>query len=84
MGQGSPKQHEYKLNDSVGLLELSKGKAYSKPKRGTTSTSQTIAWQEHQDGMAEVLIDPQKKVRNGLEKERPTIKQDPAQERSKT
>ena len=57
MGQGNPKQHKYKLNDSAGLLELSKGKSYSKPKRGLASISQIIAWQEHQDGMTEVLND---------------------------
>ena len=84
MDQESSKQHECKPNDSVGLLELNKGKAYNRPKRGLASTSQIIAWQEHQDGMAKVLIDPQKRVRNGLEKERPTIKQDLVQERSKT
>ena len=44
MGQGNPKQHKYKLNDSAGLLELSKGKSYSKPKRGLASISQIIAW----------------------------------------
>ena len=33
MGQGSPKKHEYKPNDSTGLLELSKRKAYSRPKK---------------------------------------------------
>ena len=44
MGQGSPKKHEYKPNDSTGLLELSKRKAYSRPKRGPASTSQIITW----------------------------------------
>ena len=34
MGQGSPKQHEYKPNDSTGLLEFGRRKAYSRPKRG--------------------------------------------------
>ena len=31
--------------------------------------------------MAKVLANPQKRVRNGLEKKMPTIKQDPTQER---
>ena len=39
MGQGSPKQCEYKSNDSIGLLELSRRKVYSRPKRGPISTS---------------------------------------------
>ena len=56
--QGSPKQHEYKLNDSTGLLELSKRKAYNKLKRGPTSTSQIITWHEQRGGMVGVLIDP--------------------------
>ena len=34
MGQGSPKQHEYKPNHSTGLLELSRRKVYSRPKGG--------------------------------------------------
>ena len=58
MGQGSPKQHEYKLNDSTGLLELSKRKAYNRLKRGPTSTSQIITWHEQRGGMVGVLIDP--------------------------
>ena len=44
MGQGSPKQHEYKPNDSIGLLELSKRKAYIRPKKGPASISQIITW----------------------------------------
>ena len=44
MGQGSPKQHEYKPNDITGLLELSRRKEYSRPKRGPASTSQIITW----------------------------------------
>ena len=43
-----------------------------------------MAWQEQQDGMTKMSTDPQKRIRNGLEKEKPTIKQDLAQERSKT
>ena len=46
MGQGSPKQHKYQPNDNTGPLELSKGKAYGRLKRGPASTSQTIAQQE--------------------------------------
>jgi len=46
MGQGSPKLHEYKLNDNAELLELSKRKAYSRPKKGPSSTSPIITWQE--------------------------------------
>ena len=84
MGHGSPRQHEYKPNNSTGLLELSKGKAYNRLKKDLASTSQIIAWQEYQEGMAKVLTNPQKRVGNRLEKERPTIKQDPAQERSRT
>ena len=42
MGQGSPKQHEYKPNDSTKLQEFGKRKAYSKPKRGPVETSQII------------------------------------------
>jgi len=41
----------------LGYWKLSKGKAYSRPKRGLASISQIIAWQEHQDGMTEVLND---------------------------
>ena len=37
MGQGSPKQHEYQSNDNTRPLKLSKGKAYSTPKRGPVS-----------------------------------------------
>ena len=53
MGQGSPKEMKWAKesqnsmsvpNDSAGLLELSKEKAYSRPKRGSASTSQIIAW----------------------------------------
>ena len=53
MGQGSPKEMKWAKeaqnsmsvpNDCAGLLELSKKKAYSKPKRGLASTSQIIAW----------------------------------------
>ena len=62
----------------LGYWKLSRGKAYSRPKIGLASIGQIIAWQEHQDGMAKVLTDPQKMVRNVLENERPTIKQDPA------
>ena len=46
MGQKSPKQCEYMLNDSTGLLELSRRKEYSRPKRGTASISQMITWQK--------------------------------------
>ena len=70
MGQGSPKndemvhrspkQHENKPNDNDGLLELSRRKAYRRPKRGPVSTSQIIAWQERQDGMVGVSTDPQR------------------------
>ena len=60
MGQGSPKQHEYKPNDSTRLLELSRRKAYNRPKRGPTSTSQIITWLEQRGGMARVLINPQR------------------------
>ena len=93
MGQGNLKEMKWAKeaqnsmsvpNDNAGLLELSKEKAYSRPKRGSASTSQIIAWQEQQDGMAKVLTNLQKRVRNGLEKKRPTTKQDPTQERSKT
>ena len=34
MDQGSPKQHKYKPNDSTGLLELGRRKAYNRPKSG--------------------------------------------------
>ena len=54
MGQGSPKamkrvkeaQNSMSTSpmNNAGLLELSKRKAYSRPKRGPTSTSQIIAW----------------------------------------
>ena len=60
MGQGSPKQHEYKPKDSTRLLELSRRKAYSKPKRGSTSTSQILTCQEQRGGMVGVSIDSQK------------------------
>ena len=60
MGQGSPKQREYKLNDNTGLLELSRRKVYNRPKGGLASTNQIIARQKQQGGMAEVSIDPQK------------------------
>ena len=63
---------------------MSKRKVYSMTKRGPASISQKIAWQEQRDDMAEMSTDPQKRIRNGLEKEKPMIKQDPAQERSKT
>ena len=46
MDQGSPKQCEYKPNDSTGLLELSRRKIYSRPKRGLASTSQMKTWQK--------------------------------------
>ena len=46
MDQGSPKQCEYKPNDSTGLLELSRRKIYSRPKRGPASTSQMKTWQK--------------------------------------
>ena len=52
MGQGSSKvmkwakeaqkQCEYKPNNSIGLLELSRRKVYSRPKRGPASISQII------------------------------------------
>ena len=58
MGQGSPKQCEYKHNNSTRLLELSRGKVYSKPKRGLASTSQMITWQKQWGNMAKVLADP--------------------------
>ena len=58
MGQGSPKQCEYKRNNSTRLLELSRGKVYSKPKRGLASTSQMITWQKQWGNMAKVLADP--------------------------
>ena len=60
IGQGSPKQHEYKPTNSTGLLELSKRKAYSRPKGGPASTSQIITWQEQRGGMAWVSVDPQR------------------------
>ena len=60
MGQGSPKQHEYKPNDSIGLLELSKRKAYIRPKKGPASISQIITWQEQRGGMVGVSIDSQR------------------------
>ena len=53
MAQGSPKAMKWAKeaqnsmsvpNDNAGLLELSKEKAYSRPKRGSVSTSQIIAW----------------------------------------
>ena len=46
MDQGSPKQCEYKPNDSIGLLELSRRKIYNRPKRGPASTSQMKTWQK--------------------------------------
>ena len=46
MDQGSPKQCEYKPNDSIGPLELSRRKIYSRPKRGPASTSQMKTWQK--------------------------------------
>ena len=68
MDQGSPKgmkwakeaqkQHEYKPNDSTGLLELSRGKVDSRPKRGLASTSQMITWQKQRSDMEKVLADP--------------------------
>ena len=58
MGQGSPKQREYKPNDSIGPLELSKKKVYSKPKRGPASTSQMITWQKQWGDIAKVSADP--------------------------
>ena len=60
MGQGSPKQYEYKPNDSTGLLELSRRKAYSRPKRGSASTSKILTCQEQRGGMVGVSIDPQR------------------------
>ena len=60
MGQGSSKQHKYKPNDSTGLLELSRRKTYSGSKRGPTSTSQIITWQEQQGDTTGVSIDPQR------------------------
>ena len=58
MGQESPKQREYKPNDSIGLWELSRRKVYSKPKKGPASTSQMIIWQKQRGDMAKVLADP--------------------------
>ena len=46
MDQGSPKQCEYKPNDSTGLLELSRRKIYTRPKRGLANTSQMKTWQK--------------------------------------
>ena len=60
MGQGSPKQHEYKPNHSTGLLELSRRKVYSRPKGGLVSTSQIITWQKQRGDMTEVSTDPQR------------------------
>ena len=60
MGQGSPKQREYKPNNSTGLLELSRRKVYSRPKGGLVSTSQIITWQKQRGDMAEVSVDPQR------------------------
>ena len=54
MGQESPKAMKWTKEaqnsmstspmNNVGLLELSRKKAYSRPKRGPASTSQIIAW----------------------------------------
>ena len=72
------------LVNNAGLLELSRRKAYNRPKRGPASTRSknsmvgTTGW--HDCGVNR----PAKRVRNGLKKERPTIKQDPVQKRSKT
>ena len=60
MGRGSPKQCEYKPNNSTGLLELSRRKVYSRPKRGLASTSQIITWHKQQDDIAKVSTNPQK------------------------
>ena len=43
-------------------------KAYNRPKKSPTSTSQIIAWQEQQDSLIGVLTTLQKRLRNGLEK----------------
>ena len=61
MGQGSPKQREYKPNNSTGLLELSRRKLYNRPKRGPTNTSQMITWQKQRGNMAKVLANPQRR-----------------------
>ena len=61
MDQGSPKQCEYKPNDSTGLLELSRRKRDSRPKRGLPSTSQMKTWQKSRGDMAaKVSADPQR------------------------
>ena len=41
-----PETAYYKPNDSTRLLEFSKRKAYSRPKRGPTGTSQIIAYKQ--------------------------------------
>jgi len=65
MDQESPKQREYKPNDSVGLWELSIRKVYNKPKKGPASTSEMITWQKQQGDMAKVSANPQR--RQGLD-----------------
>ena len=60
--------------NNVGLLELSRKKAYNRPKRGPASTRSnnsmvgTTGWHDWS------VNRPIKRVRNGLKKERPTIK----------
>ena len=46
MGQGSPKQHEYKPNDSTGLLKLGRRKVYNRPKRGKVCNKHAFGWQQ--------------------------------------
>ena len=60
MGQGSPKLCESKSSDSIGLLELSQRKVYSKPKRDLASKSQMITWQKQWCNMEKVSADPQR------------------------